>query len=104
MESNVFPQHHLWIKSVGHEEKGNDHHFKKLLIFEQSQYHWKYAENSVERIINLRKKRLDSKLYRKYVLNLLNEPQHLAAIKTPKLPKIPKKGVTNLRERKLKNN
>ena len=58
----------------------------------------------MERIINLRKKRLDSKLYRKYVLNLLNEPQHLAAIKTPKIPKIPKKGVTNLRERKLKNN
>ena len=54
----------------------------------------------MERIINLRKKRLESKLHRKYVLNLLNEPQHLAAIKTPKLPKIPNKGVTNLRERK----
>ena len=51
----------------------------------------------MERIINLRKKRLESKLHRKYVLNLLNEPQHLAAIKTPK---IPNKGVTNLRERK----
>ena len=50
-----------------------------------------------------KKKRLESKLCRKYVLNLLNEPQHLAKIKTPKLLKIPNKGVTNLRERKLKN-
>ena len=50
-----------------------------------------------------KKKRLESKLCRKYVLNLLNEPQHFAKIKTPKLLKIPNKGVTNLRERKLKN-
>ena len=49
------------------------------------------------------KKRLKSKLCRKYELNLLNEPQHLAEIKTPKLLKILNKGVTNLRERKLKN-
>ena len=48
-------------------------------------------------------KRLESKLCRKYVLNLLNEPQHLAEIKTPKLLKILNKGVTNFRERKLKN-
>ena len=33
----------------------------------------------------------------------MNEPQHLAKIKTPKLLKIPNKGVTNLRVRKLKN-
>ena len=50
------------------------------------------------------KKRLKSKLRRKYVLNLLSEPQHLAKIKTPKLHKFASKGVTNLRERKLKNN
>ena len=48
------------------------------------------------------KKRLESKLCRKYILNLLNEP-HLAEIKTPKLLKILNKGGTNLRERKLKN-
>ena len=48
------------------------------------------------------KKRLDSKLCRKYILNLLNEPQH-PQIKTPKLLKILNKGGTNLRERKLKN-
>ena len=58
----------------------------------------------VKRIKNLRKKRLESKLRRKYVINLLNESQHLAEIKTPKLPKIPNNGVTNLHERKLKNN
>ena len=34
---------------------------------------------------------------------MFNEPQHLAEIKTPKLLKILNKGVTNLRERKLKN-
>ena len=44
------------------------------------------------------------KLRRKYLLNLLNEPQHLAEIKAPKLLKFPSEGVTNLRERKLKNN
>ena len=33
----------------------------------------------------------------------MNEPQHLAEIKTPKLLKILNKGGTNLRERKLKN-
>ena len=49
------------------------------------------------------KKRLKSKLCRKYELNLLNEPQHLAEIKTLKLLKILNKGVTNLREGKLKN-
>ena len=50
------------------------------------------------------KKRLQSKLRRKYVLNLLNEPKHLAKIKTPKLHKNSNKGVKNLRERRLKNN
>ena len=50
------------------------------------------------------KKRLESKLRRKQVLNLLNEPQNLAKIKTPKLPKYPSKDVTNLRKRQLKNN
>ena len=54
-------------------------------------------------IYGKKKKRLESKLCRKYVLNLLNEPQHLAKIKTPKLLKILNKGVTNLRERKVKN-
>ena len=34
---------------------------------------------------------------------MLNEPQHLAELKTPKLLKILNKGGTNLRERKLKN-
>ena len=58
----------------------------------------------VKRVKNLRKKRLVSKLRRKYVINLLNESQHLAEIKTPKLLKIPNNGVTNLHERKLKNN
>ena len=46
----------------------------------------------------------EAKLRRKYVLNLLNEPKHLAKIKTPKLHKNYNKGVKNLRERKLKNN
>ena len=49
-----------------------------------------------------RKKRLESKLRRKYVLNLLNEPQNLDKIKILKLLQIPKKGVTSLRKRKLK--
>ena len=44
----------------------------------------------------------ETKLRRKYVSNLLNEPQHMAKIKTPKRLQIPNKGVTNLRERKLK--
>ena len=35
-------------------------------------------------------------------LNLFSEPQHLVQIKTPKLLKIPNKGVTNLRKQKLK--
>ena len=52
----------------------------------------------------LRKKRLGSKLHRRYVLNLLYEPQYLTEVKTPKLLKIPNKVVTNLRERKLKKN
>ena len=30
-----------------------------------------------------------------YLLNLLNEPQHLAEIKAPKLLKIPNRGVTS---------
>ena len=47
--------------------------------------------------IHLRTKRLASKLRRKYVLNLKNEPQQLTKIKNPTL-KIPNKGVTNLRE------
>ena len=34
----------------------------------------------------------------------LIEPQHLAKIKTPKLLKFPRKGLTNLHQRKLKNN
>ena len=38
-----------------------------------------------------------------YLLNLLNEPQHLAEIKAPKLLKTSKQRVTNLRERKPKN-
>ena len=37
-------------------------------------------------------------------MNLLNEPQNLAKTKPPKLLKIPNKGITNLGERKLKNN
>ena len=45
---------------------------------------------------------LGSKLHRRYVLNLLYEPQYLTEVKTPKLLKIPNKVVTNLRERKLK--
>ena len=53
--------------------------------------------------INLRKKRLESKLRRKYVWNILNEPQHLAKIKAAKRLKILNKGVTNLRERKHKS-
>ena len=44
------------------------------------------------------KKWLESKLHRKYELNLLNEPQHLAEIKTLKLLKIANKGVTNSHE------
>ena len=52
--------------------------------------------------IHLRIKRLESKLRRKYVLNLFDEPRHLAKIKTPKFLKFPSKGVTDLRERKLK--
>ena len=32
------------------------------------------------------------------MLNLLNEPQHLAEIKTPELLKFQNKGVTNLRD------
>ena len=54
--------------------------------------------------IHLRKRRLESKLRGKYVLNLVNEPQHLAEIKTLKLVKISNKGARNLRERKLKSN
>ena len=53
--------------------------------------------------IHLRKKR-EFKLRKRYILNLLNEPQHLAKIKTPKLLKFQNKGVTNLRDWKLKNN
>ena len=53
--------------------------------------------------IHLRKKR-EFKLRKRYILNLLNEPQHLAKIKTPKLLKSQNKGVTNLRDWKLKNN
>ena len=49
-------------------------------------------------------KKLESKLRRKYQVNLLNKPQHLAKIKAPKLLKFPSKGITNLRERKFKNN
>ena len=44
------------------------------------------------------------KLRRKYVLNSLNEPQHLAKIKTLNLPKIQNKELEKLRERKLQNN
>ena len=54
--------------------------------------------------IYLRKERLESILRGKYVLNLLNEPQHLATLKTPKLLQIENKGVTNLGELKLKIN
>ena len=60
--------------------------------------------------IHLRKKRLESYSRNMYVLNLmyvshlLKEQQHLTKIRTPKLLEIPNRGVTNLRERKLKNN
>ena len=64
---------------------------------------WKRVHSVVKKS-SYEKKRLQSKLRRKYVLNLLNEPKHLAKIKTPKLHKNSNKGVTNLRERKLKNN
>ena len=33
--SNFFQQYHPWIKHQGHENKGNDPKFKKLLIFWQ---------------------------------------------------------------------
>ena len=49
-------------------------------------------------------KKLESKLRRKYEVNLLNKPQNLAKIKAPKLLKFPSKGITNLRKRKFKNN
>ena len=49
-------------------------------------------------------KKLESKLRRKYQVNLLNKPQHLAKIKASKLLKFPSKGITNLRKRKFKNN
>ena len=44
----------------------------------------KYLDIEVAKI-NLRKKRLKSKLFRNYALNLLNEPQNLDNLKTPKL-------------------
>ena len=47
-------------------------------------------------------KRLEFKPHKKSGLNLFSEPQHLVKIKTPKLLKIPNKGVTNLRKQKLK--
>ena len=50
----------------------------------------------------LKKKRLKSKLCRKDLLNLLNEPQQLTKNKPQKLRKIPNRGVTNLREHKAK--
>ena len=43
-----------------------------------------------------------SNLRRKYLLHLLNEPQYLAKIRTPKLLKISNKRVTILCKRKLK--
>ena len=49
-------------------------------------------------------KKPESKLRRKYQVNLLNKPQRLAKIKAPKLLKFPSKGITNLRKRKFKNN
>ena len=48
------------------------------------------------------KKRLKSNLRRKYLLHLLNEPQYLAKIRTPKLLKISNRRVTILCKRKLK--
>ena len=36
------------------------------------------------------------------MFNLFDESRHLARIKTPKFLKFPSKGVTDLRERKLK--
>ena len=57
-----------------------------------------------KKLIYQKRARLESYLLRKYLLNLLNEPQQLAKIKTPKRLKIPNKWITNLRERKLKNN
>ena len=77
----------------------------KLSRLNASQVYFKqYSSKLTLPNIHLQKKRPESKLHRKYVLNLLNEPQHLAKLKTPKLLKFPRKGVTNLRERKLKNN
>ena len=66
----------------------------------RGQIHGEY-NNSCKKI-HLRKKRLESKLRRKYGLNLLNEPQNFAEIKIPKLLKILNAGVTNLRERREK--
>ena len=65
--------------------------------------HEKRRKRVLEKSI-LRKKRVESKLRRKYVLNLLNEPQNLAEIKTPKLLKILNQRIKNLRQRKLKHN
>ena len=42
-------------------------------------------------------KRLESKLRKKYVFNLLNKPQRLAEIKTPKFLTFLSKSVTNLK-------
>ena len=52
--------------------------------------------------INLQKKRLKSKLRRKCVSDLVNEPQRLAKIKTPKILNFPNKGITNLRKSQKK--
>ena len=41
------------------------------------------------------KKEAKFKIRRKCVSNFLIEPQHLAKIKTPKLLKFPRKGLTN---------
>ena len=68
---------------------------KELTSFERS-YTSPFAK------IKMDKERF--KLRRKYVLNSLNEPQHLAKIKTLNLPKIQNKELEKLRERKLQNN
>ena len=92
----------IWIKPLPRrtalkkkKRKINDETYLQAL-FDWLQWNQMYK-------IHLRKKR-EFKLRKRYILNLLNEPQHLAKIKTPKLLKFQNKGVTNLRDWKLKNN
>ena len=43
LASNFSSQHHCWLKSSSQEIKGNDHHFKKIMIMRRSpcRYHRK---------------------------------------------------------------